>query len=95
MYDVAKNNFARKEQMLIQKYCKEIELLEENLMDEYEDFIEKVKQEIYLFMEILEKLYSPNVQEIFDASIEMAKHYDVSGDEILDTKKKIDNYFMN
>ena len=46
-------------------------------------------------MEILEKLYSPNVQEIFDASIEMAKHYDVSGDEILDTKKKIDNYFMN
>ena len=95
MYDVAKNNFARKEQMLIQKYCKEIELLEENLMDEYEDFIEKVKQEIYLFMKILEKLYSPNVQEIFDASIEMAKHYDVSGDEILDTKKKIDNYFMN
>ena len=81
--------------MLIQKYSKEIELLEENLMDEYEDFIEKVKQEIYLFMEILEKLYSPNVQEIFDASFEMAKHYDVSGDEILDTKKKIHNNFMN
>ena len=46
-------------------------------------------------MQILEKLYSTNVQEIFEGSIEMAKFYGIPNDEILDSKEKINNYFNN
>ena len=95
MYEVAKDNFKANEQKIIQKYCDEIKALEKNLLDEYNIFIEKVKQEVYLYMQILEKLYSTNVQEIFEGSIEMAKFYGIPNDEILDSKEKINNYFNN
>ena len=95
MYEVAKDNFKVNEQKIIQKYCDEIKSLEKDLLDEYDIFIEKVKQEVYLYMQILEKLYSTNVQEIFEGSIKMAKFYGIPSDEILDSKQKIDNYFNN
>lgn len=93
MYEVAKNNFKANEQKIIQKYCEEIKILEKDLLDEYNIFIKKIKQEVYLYMEILEKLYSTNVQEIFEGSIEIAKFYGIPNDEILDSKGKIDSYF--
>ena len=93
MYEVAKNNFKANEQKIIQEYYNEIKLLEKDLLDEYNILIEKIKQEVYLYMEILEKLYSTNVQEIFEGSIEIAKFYGIPNDEILDSKGKIDSYF--
>ena len=95
MFEIAKNNFKASEQEIIQKYCDEIKLLEKNLLDEYNNFIEKVKQEVCLYMEILEKLYSTNVQEVFESSIKMAKLYEIPSNEILDSKEKIDKYFMD
>ena len=95
MYEIAKNNFKTAEQKIIQKYCDEIKLLEKDLLDEYNNFVEKVKQEVYLYMQILEKLYSTNVQEIFEGSIKMAQLYGIASDEILDSKEKIDKYFMD
>ena len=93
MYQVAKDSFKADEQRIIQKYCDEIKLLEKDLLDEYNIFIEKVKQEVDLYMQILEKLYSTDVQEIFEGSIKMAEFYGIPSDEILDSKEKIDNYF--
>lgn len=93
MYEVAKNNFKANEQKIIKEYYNEIKLLEKDLLDEYNILIEKIKQEVYLYMEILEKLYSTNVQEIFEGSIEIAKFYGIPNDEILDSKGKIDSYF--
>ena len=95
MYEVAKDNFKAKEQEIIQKYYDEIKSLEKDLLDEYNIFIEKVKQEIYLYIQILEKLYSTNVQEVFEGSIKMAELYGIPRDEILDSKEKIDDYFNN
>lgn len=95
MYEIAKNNFKTAEQEIIREYCDEIKILEKDLFDEYNDFIEKVKQEVFLYMEILEKLYSTNVQEVFEGSIKMAKLYEIPSDEILDSKEKIDKYFMD
>lgn len=95
MYEIAKNNFKTAEQEIIREYCDEIKILEKDLLDEYNDFIEKVKQEVFLYMEILEKLYSTNVQEVFEGSIKMAKLYEIPSDEILDSKEKIDKYFMD
>ena len=46
-------------------------------------------------MEILEKLYLTNVQEVFEGSIKMAKLYEIPSDEILDSKEKIDKYIMD
>ena len=93
MYQVAKDSFKADEQIIIQKYYDEIKLLEKDLLDEYNIFIEKVKQEVDLYMQILEKLYSTDVQEIFEGSIKMAEFYGIPSDEILDSKEKIDNYF--
>lgn len=95
MYEVAKDNFKANEQKIIQKYCNEIKSLEKDLLDKYNIFIKKVKQEVYLYMQILEKIYSTNVQEVFEGSIKMAEFYGISNDEILDSKEKIDNYFNN
>ena len=95
LYKVAKENFEINEQRIIQQYCDEIAKLDEELSNKYSEFIEKIKQEIYLYMEILEKLYSSNIQEVFEGSIKMAEFYNVPYDEILDSKEKIDEYFNN
>lgn len=95
LYEVAKENFEINEQRIIQQYCDEIAELDEKLSNKYNEFIEKIKQEMYLYLEILEKLYSSNIQEVFEGSIKMAEFYNVPHDEILDSKEKIDEYFNN
>ena len=93
MYEVAKETLQEKEQKIMQNYLDEIKVLENNLANEYIAFIEKVKQELVLYMQILEKLYSVNVNEVFEGSIMIADFYGIPSEEILDSREKIDSYF--
>ena len=95
LYEIAKEYFNEEEQKIIKKYYDEIQLLEKDLKNEYNIFIEKIKQEVDLYMQIVEKLYSPDIHAVFEGTIEMAKFYGVPENEILDSQEKIDNYFTD
>lgn len=46
-------------------------------------------------MEILEQLYSVDINVAFEGSVKLAKYYGIPDEEILDSKKKLVSYFMD
>jgi hypothetical protein len=46
------------------------------------------------YMDILNLTYSADVVKVFNGSVEMAKYMGVPSNEILDSKEKIDSYFI-
>lgn len=95
MYNIAKEDFTKAEQIILEQYYNEIKLLENNLNEEYKNFIKNVNREVTIFLDILDKLYSPNMNEVFNSSVEIARYFGVTKEEILDTKDKRDKYFLD
>ncbi len=95
LYKVAKDGLSDREQKIIKSYLDDIETLRSTLDEEYQDLVAKIQREYELFMQILEKLYSVDYMKALEGSCEMAKLCGVPSEEILDSKEKIADFFLN
>ena len=95
MYKVAKDNFNKNQQEMIDRFKQEQEQLDSKLASEYQEVILKLNRELQTYYVVLENSFDPNYKKAFEGSISLAIHLGIPSEEILDTKEKIDNYFIN
>lgn len=95
MYKLAKDNFKEKEQAIMKRYYDNLLELDNKLDEQYRKFVVELSQAFEEFISILDKAFSPNIEEALNGSIELAKLCGVSNEEILDTKEKAMIYFLD
>lgn len=93
MYKVAKDNFNKEQQDIIERFKLEQEHLDEKLINDYQDAILKLNGELQSYITILENSFDPNIKRAFEGSVDLAFYLGVPTEEILDSKEKIDDYF--
>ena len=94
MYQIAKDNFSKKEQEIINSYLKHLEEQNKDLEEKYLDCIIKLNRDMGIYLSILPKAFSIDVEKALYGSIELAKWAGVPADEILDTDEKAYAYFV-
>ena len=95
MYQIAKDNLAAKEQRLLEQHLAALQVLENELQDEYRSFTEQLAKNMEQFMDILDRAFSPDIRVAFTGSVELAKEMGVPTEEILDTREKVFSYFLD
>lgn len=93
IYQIGKNALSEKEQDIINKYMKDISDMDEKLTKEYQQYIEQLNRCFTKYMELLALAFDPKVEKALDGSVALAKYMGVSDSEILDSYKKIEEYF--
>lgn len=94
MYQIAKENFQTREQVLMEQYLKSQVLLDERLNVRYGKYLEELKSNMTAYMSLLGNAFDPDVDTAFDGSIKLAQALHVPMDEILDTPEKVQDYFL-
>lgn len=95
MYKIAKDSFTVREQELIESYLESVKTLEDGLEEQYVHCIDVLNADFLCYLEIIEQLYSCDIMIALDGSVKLAKDMGIPIDEILDTKEKIQLYFLD
>lgn len=93
MYQISKDNFAKRECELLEECAKSIQNTNKKLDEQYQEYIVMLSKELSTYMELLKTAFSPDIETAFNGSIELAKKLGVSHDKILDTYEKGLSYF--
>ena len=94
LYQVAKDNLAKKEQKLIEGYLKYLYELEIALDDKYRKYINELNEGLVMYYGILERAFSPNYAEALDGSVALAMSFGVPREELLKSILEVDDFFM-
>ena len=95
VYKIAKDHLSEKEQALMRSYCAESEELDNRLNVQYGSLIAALNEDMALYLSILEQAFSMDPKIALYGSVELAKQMGVPCNEILDTKTKIDSFFLD
>lgn len=95
MYQIAKDNFSSYEQKIFEEYKESIYLVDKELNEQYQEFVDEMGKDMQMFMELLDKAFAPDISLAFEGSIELAKSCGVPTEEILDNKDKLTAYFLD
>lgn len=95
VYKTTKGYVYSKEEQLIKQYLEELKQIDELLDEDYKECVELLNEEMEEFLSLLELAFSPDIDICFKGSIDLAISMGVPTEEILDTKEKVDDYFMN
>lgn len=58
-------------------------------------YLTELKEGFERFLEIMPRAFSPDIQQAFEGSVDLAKEFGVSSEEILDSKEKLNAFFMD
>ena len=94
LYQVAKDNFTKKEQKLIEGYLKYLNELEIVLDNKYRKYIDELNEGLVIYYGMLERAFSPNYAEALEGSVALAMSFGVPGEELLKSISEVDDYFM-
>ena len=95
MYQIAKDNFSSYEQKIFEEYKESIYLVDKELNEQYQEFVDEMGKDTQMFMELLDKAFVPDISLAFEGSIELAKSCGVPTEEILIGKDKVAAYFLD
>lgn len=95
MYQIAKDNFSSYEQKIFEEYKESIYLVDKELNEQYQEFVDEMGKDMQIFMELLDKAFAPDISLAFEGSIELAKSCGVPTEEILVGKDKLTAYFLD
>lgn len=95
MYQIVKDNFSEREQILVRHYQESFTALNKVLEERYQELIKKLKKELEKFSSMLELAFDLDVNVAFDGSIALADYVGVPKEKVLRNKQDIDNYFLN
>lgn len=88
MYQIAKDKFSETEQAIIGGYLKDIEQLDAQLSDEFQAFIKALNANFEVYVDLVSRAFSPDVETALNGSMNLAKSMGVPTEEILDSKEK-------
>lgn len=94
LYGIAKNNLSKRETQLIQAYQDEINRLNLELDQKYQDLLKDLQQRLEEFILLLENAFSSDDTIALAGSIALAQYIGVSEKNILKTDADIDAYFL-
>ena len=97
VYQIIKENYGEDKQMLslIKNYSIEMDNQLADLESQYKNFIINLNRNMEMYINILPIAFSVNVEEAFKGSVVLANWAGVPTEEILDTKEKIDSFFID
>ncbi len=95
IYQIAKENFDKSVQEKLFEYAKSLKKLDTDLDSKYEETIKLLDENFEIYILLVEKSFSPDVEVALEGSVDLAKEVGVPIEELLDSKEKIDDYFMN
>lgn len=88
MYQIAKDNLSFREQKIFEEYVEAVRKVDVSLQEQYQKYIDEMGKDTKLFMELLDRVFAPDIHVVFEGSIDLAKLCGVPVDEILDSKEK-------
>lgn len=95
MYKIGKDKFGEKEEEILKGYLDSLRKLDDSLDEEYRETNELLMKDLEMYMGFLEEAFSADVNVAFWGSVKLAKHVGVPYEEILDSKEKVQAYFMD
>ena len=95
LYDISKKYCDENARKCFEKYCTEINELNEKLDKKYKLFIESLEHELNKFMSILELAFDEQVNVAFDNSVLFAEMCGVDENRILKNKEQVDVFFLS
>ena len=95
LYQMAKENFSAAEQKTMDSYLMQQKIVDKELAERYESYIETLKASVSAYMILLEDAFSPDITAALNGSVQLALTCGVPTDELLDTQDKIESYFMD
>lgn len=93
MYQIAKDKFSEKEQVVINGYLESLAKMEAQLSQEFQHYIETLSSNFAAFVELLNCAFSPDIEIALIGSAKLAKQMGVPTEEIQDSYEKIVKYF--
>ena len=82
------------EQKIFEEYVEAVRKVDVSLQEQYQKYIDEMGKDTKLFMELLDRVFAPDIHVVFEGSIDLAKLCGVPVDEILDSKEKT-SYFTD
>lgn len=95
IYQIGKDTLSAKEKEIINRYLKDISVLDKKLAEEYQQYLEQLNRCFVEYMELLAAAFDPEVEKALDGSVALAKYMGVPDSEILDSYDKIASYFLD
>ncbi len=94
LYQIGKDSLSAKEQAIIAGYLQELEEMDQQLDEEYQQFIERLNKTYADYLELLEQAFAPDVETALKGSAQLAKRMGVPAEEILDSYDKVASFFL-
>ena len=94
LYNTAKDCLNEYEQTLIKGYLSDISKLDSELSTEYRKHINEISAQLVEYSQLLEEAFCDDLYKMLSGSVAFASRVGVRVDEILDSKEKIDSYFL-
>ena len=95
LYKIGKDTLSEHEQQIIQDYIDSATQLENDLSQDYCNYISLIEKNYSEYLGIVDQLYSVNIYTSFEGSISLAKYFGIPTEDILDSKEKIQAYFVD
>lgn len=95
IYGAVSKSLSAREAALIEQYLAEQAELDERLSDEHQALLAYVNECMSVYLEVLDRMYSPNIEVALAGSIDLAKQLGVPSEEILDSQEKVSAYFLD
>lgn len=94
-YRSVSNYLSDQEAQLIEQHLAEQQELDERLEAEYQEILRQLNETMDVYLKLLARAFSPNVQVAFDGSIELARQIGVAPEEVLSSEAEISAYFLD
>lgn len=95
IYQAAKDALSSKERQMLEEYAELQRALNESSEAEYRNLIAALHVEMASYMQLLVAAFDPDPLAALEGSCELALSLGVPCGEVLDTKAKVDDYFLN
>jgi len=94
MYRSVSSSLSKREVELIEEYLEEQRQLDDKLTAQYQDLINELTVSMSLYVEVLDRAFSPDVRIALDGSVELALSLNVPPEDVLDSAEKARTYFL-
>ncbi len=95
IYELGKDFCNKHEAEILEQYTQELRDLNAELDKDYFACLEQLRMNMAVYINLLDKAFSPDIAIAFQGSIELAQSFNVPEEEILHNKREIDAFFLN
>lgn len=95
VYELGKDFYNKQEAAILAQYAQKLKILDAELNGKYAACISRLRENMTIYIGLLDKAFSPNAAMAFPGSVELAASLNVPESEILHTREEVDGLFLN